>query len=172
MKVCTTCNTQNADTMQFCVKCGSALPLAPQPESWRTSGGLGETQTTTDPYAPSSGSTYQPQPPPAYPTYTPPQQQPPLIGGTQPMHPAIPALVSFFFPGIGLLFVPGKQGLGFAIFAGFIGFWVVTFILSFVFIGFCLMILSPLLNIGAAIHSYDEAAKQSNGQFQPILFKK
>lgn len=168
MKVCTTCGTENADAMQFCVKCGSALPHAPQPEAWRTSGGLGGQQTTNDPYAPSSGSTYQPQPPPVQ--YAPPQQS--LSGGTQQIHPAIPALVSFFFPGIGLLFVPGKQGLGFAIFAGFIGFWVVTFILSFVFIGFCLMLVSPLLNIGAAIHSYDEAAKQSNGQFQPILFKK
>ncbi len=29
----------------------------------------------------------------------------------------------------------------------------------------------PLINIAAAVHSWDEAAKASNGQFQPILFK-
>jgi len=161
--------------MQFCTKCGSSLPLAPQPESWRTSGDLGGSQQTVvnDPYAPSSGGAYQPQQPPAYPTYNPPQQPVP-IGGAQPMHPAIPALVSFFFPGIGLLFVPGKQGLGFGIFAGYVGLIIVMTILAFITFGLgsCLFFLLPLVNIGTAIHSYDEAAKQSNGQFQPILFKK
>jgi hypothetical protein len=168
MKVCTTCGTENGDTMQFCTKCGSALPLAPQPESWRTSGGLGS--QTADPYSSqqaTGGSSYQPQPPPM--PYTPPQP----AGGSQPMHPGIAALVSFFLPGIGLLFVPGKQGLGFGIFAGYIGLWVVLSILAVITfgIGSCLFFLVPLVNIAAAIHSYDEAAKASGGQFQPILFK-
>ena len=34
-----------------------------------------------------------------------------------------------------------------------------------------LFIAVPLVNVGAAIHSWDEAAKSSGGQFQPILFK-
>jgi hypothetical protein len=92
-------------------------------------------------------------------------------GGNQPMHPAIPALVSFFFPGIGLLFVPNKAGLGIGIFAATLAYTVIAIILTFVAVGLCLFMVMPLINIAAAIHSWDEAAKTSNGQFQPILFK-
>lgn len=170
MKFCNNCGTENADSMQFCVKCGAQLAPAPQPESWRTpSGGLKDQQTVTDPYAPG----YIPPPPPSTPTYTPPQQmqyqQP--VGAAQPMHPAIPAIVSLLFPGLGLLFVPNKAGLGIGIFAGVVIYGIVSFILSFVFIGFCMLIIMPLFNIVAALHSWDAAAKHSNGQFQPILFK-
>lgn len=174
MKFCTNCGSENADNMQFCVKCGSQLAPAPQPESWRTpSGGLGNQQTVVnDPYAPG----YIPPPPSTPPSYNPPQQMqytPQQAGGASQMHPAIPALVSFFFPGIGLLFVPNKAGLGIGIFAGFIALNVILFILAFITFGLgtCLFLLVPLVNIAAAIHSYDEAAKVSNGQYSPILFK-
>jgi hypothetical protein len=97
-------------------------------------------------------------------------QQP---GAAQPMHPAIPAIVSLIVPGIGLLFVPNKAGLGLGIFAGYIGLMIVLTILAVITLGIgsCLFLLAPLANVAAAIHSWDEAAKVSNGQFQPILFK-
>jgi TM2 domain-containing membrane protein YozV len=50
------------------VRCGSGLPSGPQPEQWRQSGDLGQTQTE-QPYQ--SGGYSAPQPPPAYPSYNP-----------------------------------------------------------------------------------------------------
>jgi hypothetical protein len=99
-----------------------------------------------------------------------PYQQP---GAAQPMHPAIPAIVSLIVPGIGLLFVPNKAGIGIGIFAGYIGLMVVLTILAVITFGLgtCLFLLAPLANVAAAIYSWDEAAKVSGGQFQPILFK-
>jgi hypothetical protein len=96
------------------------------------------------------------------------------------VHPAVPALISFFFPGLGLLFVPGKAGLGFFIFAAdvigkvllviiYLGFTAITFGIG-AFTGCCFLLL-PLVNVVAGIHSYDTAAKLSGGQFQPLLFK-
>jgi hypothetical protein len=99
------------------------------------------------------------------------QPQPALGGGSQPMHPAVPAVVSLFLPGIGLLFVPNKAGLGIGIFAATIVYAVIATILTFVVVGICLFAVMPLINVAAAVHSWDEAAKNSNGQFQPILFK-
>ena len=184
MALCANCGTNNIDGTKFCVGCGSQLGEAPPPESWRASSDLGAppagaTDQATPPQADAAGG-YAPQvppPPPAYPAYnqpTPPAygyQQQPAVGGSQPMHPAVPAIVSFFLPGIGLLFVPNKAGLGIGIFAATIGYAVIAFILSFVVIGFCLLIVMPLINIAAAIHSWDEAAKASGGQFQPLVFK-
>ncbi len=172
---CPSCGAENADGTRFCVKCGTTLSTAPAPESWRASGDLNATKVDDAPGSSTGG--YTPQTPPAssYPTYTPPQgmsytPQSTGAGGNQ-MHPAVPAIVSFFLPGIGLLFVPNKAGLGFGIFAGWAILWVITFVLSFVFIGLCMIPIMFLINIAAAIHSWDEAAKVSGGQFQPILFK-
>jgi hypothetical protein len=188
MTVCANCGTSNIDGTKFCVSCGAQLGEAPAPESWRASSELG-----TPPAAPdsSSGSTggyasdtsaaggYTPQTPPPppsnYPTYTPPQSaqgyQSQGAGGAQQMHPAVPAILSLFLPGIGLLLVPNKQGLGIGIFAGYVALGIVGFLLTFIIIGVCLLVLLPLANIAAAIYSWDEAAKLSGGQFQPILFK-
>lgn len=177
MPVCASCGTNNAEGTKFCVSCGSTLTSAPAPESWRASGDLGATPGATATDATGASTGYTPgssansyAPPSSYPTYTP--TPPPVApAGSQPMHPAVPAIVSLFLPGIGLLFVPGKQGLGLGIFAGYVVLGIVGFILSFVFIGLCVLLLMPLANIAAAIHSWDEAAKVSGGQFQPILFK-
>ena len=51
--------------------------------------------------------------------------------------------------------------------------WFILVIVALVTLGFgsCLFFLVPLANVAAAIHSWDEAAKASGGQFQPILFK-
>jgi hypothetical protein len=177
MIACPSCGAENVEGTRFCVKCGTTLPAAPQPESWRQSGDLGQQQTQQG-----YQQGYQPggyTPPPAqqssYPTYNPPQgmYQQPAVGGSQPMHPAIPAVVSLMIPGIGLLFVPNKAGLGLGILAAYVVLWVIMFIIAFVTLGIgtCLFIFLPLANVAAAIHSWDEAAKASNGQFQPILFK-
>jgi hypothetical protein len=189
MAVCANCGTSNIDGTKFCVSCGGQLGDAPAPESWRASSELG-TPPAADPTAPGTttgtapGATtgaaggYTPQTPPSnYPTYTPPQgaqnYQPQGAGGAQQMHPAIPAIVSFFLPGIGLLFLPDKQKLAFMIFGGFVGLVIVMFLLAFVTLGLgaCLFPLLIVANLAAAIHSWDEAAKASGGQFHPILFK-
>ncbi|MFL6230271.1 MAG: hypothetical protein ACJ741_15975 [Pyrinomonadaceae bacterium] len=181
MAVCANCGTSNIDGTKFCVSCGGQLGDAPAPESWRASSELGTppagATTDTAPGATSGGAGgYTPQTPPSnYPTYTPPQgtqgYQPQGAGGAQQMHPAVPAIISLFLPGIGLLLVPNKQGLGIGIFVGYIVLWIITFLLTFLFIGICLFLLFPLVHIAAAVHSWDEAAKVSGGQFQPILFK-
>lgn len=83
MTSCPSCGAENADGTRFCVKCGTTLPTAPAPESWRApSGDLNQTKISDPPGSPLGSSTggstggYAPQtPPPApsYPTYTPPQ---------------------------------------------------------------------------------------------------
>jgi hypothetical protein len=156
------------------VKCGTTLSAAPAPESWRApSGDLN--QTVTDQPGSSTGGYAPPvTPPSSYPAYTPPQNmsyQPQPTQGTQPMHPALPAIISLFFPSLGLLLVPNKAPVGIGIFIGYIIYWGIAFVLSFVVIGFCLFLIMPIINILAAVHSWDEAAKTSGGQFKPILFK-
>ncbi len=175
MIACPSCGAENVEGTRFCVKCGTTLPAgSPAPESWRQSGDLGQQQTQQD-YQQSGG--YAPPPPQSsYPTYNQQQgmyqqQQPVLGGGGQPMHPAVAAVVSLFLPGIGLLLVPNKAGLGIGIFAATIVYAVIATILTFVVIGVCLFAVMPLINVAAAVHSWDEAAKVSGGQFQPILFK-
>ena len=172
MVACPSCGSGNIEGARFCLKCGATLPVAP--ESWRQSGDPGQQQAQQSGYQ--SGGYAPPQTPPSqYPTYNPPQNvyQQPAIGGGQQMHPAIPAIVSLIVPGIGLLFVPGKAGLGLGILAAYIVLWVIMFVIAFVTLGIgtCLFIFLPLANVAAAIHSWDEAAKASGGQFQPILFK-
>jgi hypothetical protein len=183
MIACPSCGADNVEGTRFCVKCGTTLPAAPAPESWRQSGDLGQQPPQQQGYQQgyqSGGYTppQQQQPPSpqsSYPTYNPPQgmYQQPVAGGQQQMHPAIPAVVSLLVPGIGLLFVPNKAGLGLGILAAYVVLWVIMFIIAFVTLGIgtCLFIFLPLANVAAAIHSWDEAAKASGGQFQPILFK-
>jgi hypothetical protein len=174
MTSCPSCGTPNTEGARFCVKCGTTLSTAPAPESWRApSGDLN--QTVTDQSGSSTGGYTPPSAgPSAYPTYTPPQNmqyQPQAPGAAQPMHPAVPAIISLFVPSLGLLMVPNKAGLGIGILIGYIIYWGIAFVLSFVLVGFCLFLVLPIINILAAIHSWDEAAKASRGQFQPILFK-
>lgn len=191
MTVCKSCGAENADGLQYCVRCGNAL--GPAPESWRGSGDAGSSSGSAGGYAnpQPAGSSYTPIG--GTPSYTPPQtpatyQPAGGPGGSSLTHPAIPALISFFLPGIGLLFMsqpfgspPNKTNLGLGIFAGFIVGTIVLTILYFgitvITLGFggilgCCFFLLPLVNIATAIHSYDEAAKLSNGQFSPLIFKK
>ena len=186
MPLCANCGTNNIEGVRFCVSCGSQVGDAPPPpESWRASSELGSMPpaASADPVDPDAGGStgYTPQvppPPPSYPAYAPQQQQgvpyyqpQPPPSASQPMHPAVPAIVSFFLPGIGLLFVPNKAGLGLGIFGATIAYTVIAIILTFFVVGICLFIAMPIINIAAAIHSWDEAAKASGGQFQPLVFK-
>ncbi|MEJ7615865.1 MAG: zinc ribbon domain-containing protein [Pyrinomonadaceae bacterium] len=188
MTTCNSCGAENADGAKFCVRCGAAVVGAASPGSWRdasgdlntpiseeASGGNAPGSAYAPPYAPppSSVGNY-PSPPAPYGTYgQPPQPSSSPFQSTtgEPMHPAIPAVVSLIIPGIGLLFVPNKAGLGIGVFVGYIAYTIVAFILSFVFIGLCLFLVMPLINVLAAVHSWDEAAKASNGKYQPLLFK-
>lgn len=183
MALCANCGTNNIDGTKFCVGCGSQLGEAPPPESWRASSDLGAPPagdpTATGAAGPApppadawSGYTPQVPPPPSYPAYNQPQtpapgyQQQPALGGSQPVHPAVAAVISLFFPGLGLVVVPGKVGLGIGIFVAYMVLAVISIMLV---IGLCL---APIANVLLAIHSWDEAAKASGGQYQPILFKK
>lgn len=190
MTICPSCGTENADGAKFCVKCGAQIITpAPEPGAWRADAASGSGSSSGEvanpPYEPTGNpanysapnappSSYVP-PPSTYDAYG--QQQQPLVyqqqGAAEPMHPAIPALVSLFIPGLGLLFVPNKAGLGIGIFAGYVALCVVLTVLAVITLGLgtCLFFLLPIANVGAAVHSWDEAAKASGGKFQPILFK-
>lgn len=201
MVICNSCGTENTDGAKFCVRCGSSLTAAaassaaPEPGAWRDpsapvgSGGLNEPMRqenlggpppVADPYAvpppPLSSAPPPPYAPPA--AYNPYGQQPnagqyPPPAAGEPMHPAVPAIVSLFFPGIGLLFLPNKAGLGIGLFVGYLVLNIVLVVLTVITFGLggCLYLLVPLVNILAAVHSWDEAAKVSGGKFQPLLFK-
>lgn len=68
MIACPSCGADNVEGTRFCVKCGTTLPTAPAPESWRQSGDLGQQQTQQPGYQ--SGGYTPPQPPPSsYPDY-------------------------------------------------------------------------------------------------------
>lgn len=173
MILCPSCGGSNSDGTRFCVRCGAGLAPVPEPGSWRAET---EGRQATDHAAYPTGDYTPPAAPPAYQQPPAPlsyqqsyQSQQPTAG--QQMHPVIPALISFFFPGLGLLAVPNKAGLGIGIFAAYLALGIVGGILTLVVVGLCVLMLMPLANIAAAIHSWDEAAKQSNGQFQPLLFK-
>lgn len=176
MVLCPSCGADNADGLKFCVKCGGELgePIPSSgPGSWqRPSGNLYDTPGSGN----LGGQPGGPVPPPGpnYPTYTPMQSAPyqqQAQAPRQPVHPAIPAIVSLFFPGIGLLFVPNKAGLGILIFVCTVVWNLFVIFLSAFLIGLCLLPISLLIMVGAAIHSYDEAAKIAGGEFKPILFK-
>src|SRR3954462_12031777 len=171
MTYCVSCGAENADGTQFCVRCGNTLAPTPAPESWRndpsgpaaptiaSSSGGGYNPGSYNPpppsQSPSSGAGGYTAPPPGnVPTYNP--QQSPMnyqpAGSAQPMHPAVPALVSFFLPGAGLLFVPNKAGVGMGIIGGYIGLTIILFIIAFLTLGIgsCLFLFLPLANVAAA----------------------
>ncbi len=85
MIACPSCGAGNVEGTRFCVKCGTTLPTAPAPESWRQSGDLGSQQgapsggfapgsqpggyQTPDPYAPAAPSAWPQQPQAMQPGY-------------------------------------------------------------------------------------------------------
>jgi hypothetical protein len=91
------------------------------------------------------------------------------------MHPAIPAVISLFAPGLGLLFLKTRDrvkdalvifGLWVALVMAVIVLSIVTLGLGVVCCGFPLF----LYNIAAAIHSYDEAILLEGDK--PLVFQK
>jgi hypothetical protein len=60
MIACPSCGAGNVEGTRFCVKCGTTLPTAPAPETWRQSGDLGQQQPPQQQGAPSGGFGSQP----------------------------------------------------------------------------------------------------------------
>ncbi|RQG94121.1 hypothetical protein EA473_13600 [Natrarchaeobius chitinivorans] len=73
------------------------------------------------------------------------------------------AIISFFIPGVGQIY-SGQTQRGLIFLGGYIAFWILTFILMFLFIGFLVMFLSPLFHIGAAADAYIQAGKINSGE--------
>ncbi len=102
---------------------------------------------------------------------------PPPPGGEseQEIHPAVPAVVSLFAPGLGLLFLPSRDRIKDALLI--FGVWVAcvmaVILFSIVTLGLgvvCCGVPLFLYNIAAAIHSYDEAVLLEGDK--PLLFQK
>ncbi|MBL8685641.1 MAG: hypothetical protein JNK05_41070 [Myxococcales bacterium] len=106
-------------------------------------------------------------------------------GGPAPTNPWIPGIVSFFFPGLGLLMLKDKNRskLAGAIFGGYIAANILIWLLSFIFIGilelyFFGTIVSLLRLVvwaafgpGSMIFTHDETVKAYPHLGQPIFFK-
>ena len=106
---------------------------------------------STPPNPPADPPSSQDIPPPPTGTDVPPE-----------MHPAVPAVISLFAPGLGLLLLKTRDRVKDALFI--FGLWVAcvmaVIVLSIVTLGLgvvCCGVPLFLYNIAAAIHSYDEA---------------
>ena len=117
-----------------------------------------------------------PNPPVDPPSGTEPPSPPPPSGGVESeIHPAVPAVVSLFAPGLGLLFLPTRDRVKDAllIFGVWIASVMAVILLSIVTFGLgvvCCGVPLFLYNIAAAIHSYDEAVLLEGDK--PLLFQK
>jgi hypothetical protein len=100
---------------------------------------------------------------------------PPSSGGSAEMHPAVPAVVSLFAPGLGLLLLKTRDRVKDAllVFGIWVGGVMAVLLLSIVTFGIaaiCCGVPLFLYNIAAAIHSYDEAILLEGDK--PLLFQK
>lgn len=117
-----------------------------------------------------------PNPPVEPPSGTEPPSPPPPGGENESeIHPAVPAVVSLFAPGLGLLFLPTRDRVKDAllIFGVWIASVMAVILLSIVTFGLgvvCCGVPLFLYNIAAAIHSYDEAILLEGDK--PLLFQK
>ena len=117
--------------------------------------------------------------------YPPPQQ--PLaashdpLGLGAPQNPWFPgALISFFFPGLGLLVVPGQEAkiLGVKVFAAFFVASILVYAglaaltLAGVYLGFVGSIFQLVAHVGGALHTHDVIVKAYPNLGAPIAFKK
>ena len=100
---------------------------------------------------------------------------PPSGESEQEIHPAVPAVVSLFAPGLGLLFLSSRDRIKDALLI--FGVWVAcvmaVILFSIVTLGLgvvCCGVPLFLYNIAAAIHSYDEAVLLEGDK--PLLFQK
>lgn len=120
----------------------------------------------------------QPPAPPQPPSESsgPPSPAPqPSSGDSPEVHPAVPAVVSLFAPGLGLLFLKTRDRVKDAllIFGLWIALVMVCIILSIITFGLgavCCGVPLFLYNLAAAIHSYDEAILLEGEK--PLLFQK
>ncbi len=116
-----------------------------------------------------------PNPPePESPSSVPPPPSP-SPSGTAEMHPAVPAVVSLFAPGLGLLLLKTRDRVKDAllVFGIWVGCVMAVLMLSIVTFGIaavCCGVPLFLYNIAAAIHTYDEAILLEGDK--PLLFQK
>lgn len=82
--------------------------------------------------------------------------------GTSEKEPGIAAVISLIIPGGGQ-FYNEQITRGAIVLGAYMAFWMVTFVLMFVFIGFLLMFAAPLFHIVAAWDAYDQAKKINAG---------
>lgn len=104
-----------------------------------------------------------------------PPPPPPSGTGEAEIHPAVPAVISLFAPGLGLLFLSSRDRIKDAllIFCVWVGCVMAVIMLSIVTFGLgvvCCGVPLFLYNIAAAIHSYDEAVLLEGDK--PLLFQK
>jgi len=116
-----------------------------------------------------------PSPPDTQSPSSAPLPPPPGSGDSTEVHPAVPAVVSLFAPGLGLLLLKTRDRVKDALLI--FGIWVAcvmaVLLLSIVTFGIaaiCCGVPLFLYNIAAAIHSYDEAILLEGDK--PLLFQK
>jgi hypothetical protein len=86
------------------------------------------------------------------------------------MDPILATVISLIIPGLGLYFVWPEDKKMTAILATIgclaadAGVFVVGIILSFFLIGLCCFFLVPLIHLGAALYTYNEAMKLTGGK--------
>lgn len=134
--------------------------------------------------APQPGYPQQPGYPPQ-PGYNPQDPFQQLGLGGMPTNAWVPsALISFFFPGIGLLFLPKPEykTLGIKIFVAYLVVMIflpvaisivssITGIYALGYLGYAFHLLRLVIHPGAAIHSHDCTVKLNPQLGQPIFFK-
>ena len=108
-----------------------------------------------------------------------------MTAGGMPTNPWVPgAIVSFFFPGLGLLFLPNPQlkSLGIKVFVGYVIVMIglpitiavvagLTGIYALGYLGSLLHLFRLVIHPAAMLHTHDATVKMNPALGKPILFK-
>jgi len=94
------------------------------------------------------------------------------VAGTS--NAVVGAIISFFFPGLGLLLSPDKKMLGIMVFIAVFIVDVVAMVVGGIGAAICFLpivffLAIPLAHLVAILHTYDVLTKEAGGN--PILFK-
>jgi hypothetical protein len=73
-------------------------------------------------------------------------------------NPVLAGLISLVIPGVGHL-MAGRQSRGLGWFIGTVVFYVITFLLTFAFVGIFLWLLVPFIHLGAGVDAFLQARK-------------
>ncbi|WP_255192601.1 hypothetical protein [Natronobeatus ordinarius] len=83
--------------------------------------------------------------------------------GSDDVNEILAAVLSFIIPGIGQIY-NGQTTRGAAFLGGLVVFWIFTFIMMFLLVGFLMMFFAPLIHIAAAADAYIQAGKINSGE--------